>query len=176
MVGGFAEFVGAQPGGVFGQEVFGALAFVGGDGGGQFVEEAVDLADVAAIQQAGGHPGGGGRKSGWQGFAGDRGAGGGVLGVADAEGGFGFGDPGDAGQGAGQGVAEFGGGGLAVQSGDQRVFHPGQPVGHRGDRGQRGQPLAGVQGVQPRPGQRGDRGLHRAQRRIGGTTISRTHV
>ena len=131
---------------------------------GSLWKKAVDLADVGAVQRARGHGGRGGREPGREWFAGDRGAGGGVFGVADAAVGFGCGDAGDAGQGAGQAVAEFGGGGFALQSGDQLVLDAGQLAVGGGDRRQGGQSLTGVQGVQPRPGQGGDRCLQSRQR------------
>ncbi|MFN8100765.1 MAG: hypothetical protein U0Q20_04070 [Mycobacterium sp.] len=101
VVGGGAQFVGPQLGGLFGKKRFGPFPFVELNRRGHLVEEAVDFADVRTVDAPGGQGGGGGRQPGWQGLAVEGGARGGVLGVGDAAFGFCGGAQGGAGHGVG---------------------------------------------------------------------------
>ena len=71
-VGGFFQLVGAQLGGLFGQEVLGVLD--DGDRGvlGQVVHEGLDHPQVLGVEQAVSPCLGGGRQFGWQLLAGQR--------------------------------------------------------------------------------------------------------
>ena len=63
MVSGLAEVLGAQGGGLFGEDGLGPFAFAGGDVGGDAIEESVEFADMVAAEPAGGQVGGGGREA-----------------------------------------------------------------------------------------------------------------